>query len=316
MAADLLFSQREEFDGPTARSAELLQAELDRFESLLAELLEISRFDAGFAALDAEPANLGPLVRRVVDRLASVADRAGVTVEVDLPPEPVVAEVDVRRVERILRNLIGNAIEHGEGRPVKVRLRAREGAVAVTVRDHGVGLRPGEEKLVFNRFWRSDPSRDRKTGGPCRGLSSRAADARLPGGWLDAWGLPGRGAQFRLTLPTNAGSTLTSSPLGLAPTDAQFLDADPEPAPAAEVEPVVVLVDVDGDPDPSDVVIGPSTSEPEPPPATRPPVPVKGARRPRPGASDPGVPAQPGGRRKRSGGGPRVITTRVTRHED
>jgi two-component system sensor histidine kinase MtrB len=77
MAADLIFSSREDFDPAVARSAELLQTELDRFEGLLAELLEISRFDAGFAALDAEPANLAPLVERVVDRLASVASGPG-----------------------------------------------------------------------------------------------------------------------------------------------------------------------------------------------------------------------------------------------
>jgi two-component system sensor histidine kinase MtrB len=230
MAADLIFSSREDFEPAVARSAELLQAELDRFEGLLAELLEISRFDAGFAALDSEPANLAPLVERVVERLASVAERAGVTVEVDVPTEPVVAEVDVRRVERILRNLIGNAIEHSEGRPVKVRLAAREGAVAVTVRDHGVGLKPGEEKLVFNRFWRADPSRARQTGGTGLGLSISAEDARLHGGWLEAWGSPGQGAQFRLTVPSRANQRLLSSPLRLVPTDFRPpTEAEPEP---------------------------------------------------------------------------------------
>jgi two-component system, OmpR family, sensor histidine kinase MtrB len=231
MAADLLFGERAEFEPAVARSAELLQTELDRFENLLSELLEISRFDAGFAALDSEPANLGPLVQRAVDRLAAVAERAGVEVDVDLPHEPVVAEVDVRRVERILRNLIGNAIEHGEGKPVKVRLRSRDGAVAITVRDHGVGLKPGEEKLVFNRFWRADPSRARHTGGTGLGLSISAEDARLHGGWLDAWGAPGQGAQFRLTLPTQSGAGLTSSPLRLTPTDLA-ITATPTPRPA------------------------------------------------------------------------------------
>jgi two-component system sensor histidine kinase MtrB len=230
MAADLIFSSRDDFDPAVARSAELLQTELDRFESLLAELLEISRFDAGFAALEAEPANLTPLLQRVVERLTSVAERAGVIVDVDVPVEPVVAEVDVRRVERILRNLIGNAIEHGEGRPVKVRLAAREGAVAITVRDYGVGLKPGEEKLVFNRFWRADPSRARQTGGTGLGLSISVEDARLHGGWLEAWGARGQGAQFRLTLPTRAGKRLVSSPLRLVPTDFRPpRDAEPEP---------------------------------------------------------------------------------------
>jgi two-component system sensor histidine kinase MtrB len=244
MAADLLFNARDDFDPAVARSAELLQTELDRFESLLAELLEISRFDAGFAALEAEPANLTPLLERVVERLSPVAERAGVAVHVDVPVEPVVAEVDVRRVERILRNLIGNAIEHGESRPVKIRLAAREGAVAITVRDYGVGLKPGEEKLVFNRFWRADPSRARHTGGTGLGLSISVEDARLHGGWLEAWGAPGQGAQFRLTLPTRAGKRLVSSPLRLVPTDFRPpREAEPEPkiatAPLAPTSPAV-----------------------------------------------------------------------------
>src|SRR4029453_16067414 len=173
----------------------------------------------GFAALDAEPTNLSPLLERVVERLAQVAERAKVRIDLDVPTEPVVAEIAVRRVERILRNLIGNAIEHGEGKPVKVRLAVREGAVAITVRDYGVGLKPGEEKLVFNRFWRADPSRARQTGGPGLGLSISVEDARLHGGWLEAWGAPGQGAQFRLTLPARAGKRLVSSPLRLVPTD-------------------------------------------------------------------------------------------------
>lgn len=220
MAADLIFTERDGFDPPVARSAELLQAELDRFEALLTDLLEISRFDAGFAVLDAEPTDLVPIVHRVVERLGGVAERAGVRIETDLPEEPVVAEVDPRRVERVLRNLIGNAVEHGEGRPVQVRLAADAGAVAVTVRDHGVGLKPGEDRLVFNRFWRADPSRARQTGGTGLGLSISLEDARLHGGWLEAWGLTGHGAQFRLTLPCRAGDRLVASPLRLVPLDA------------------------------------------------------------------------------------------------
>ncbi|MFC4107381.1 MtrAB system histidine kinase MtrB [Micromonospora zhanjiangensis] len=222
MAADLIFAERDEFDPAVARSAELLQAELDRFESLLTDLLEISRFDAGFAMLDAEPTDLVPVVDRVVDRLSGLADRVGVRLRTDLPDGPVIAEVDPRRVERILRNLVGNAVEHGERRPVDVVLRADSSAVAITVRDRGIGLKPGEEKLVFNRFWRADPSRARQTGGTGLGLSISLEDARLHGGWLEAWGAPGQGAQFRLTLPARAGDRLTSSPLRLVPADASL----------------------------------------------------------------------------------------------
>jgi two-component system sensor histidine kinase MtrB len=220
MAADLIYSAREDFEPAVARSAELFQAELDRFEELLTDLLEISRFDAGFAVLDAEPTDLVPLVERVAERLQSVSGVVGVPLRLELPDAPVIAEIDPRRVERILRNLMGNAVEHGEGHEAVVRLAISDTAVAVTARDHGVGLAPGEEKLVFNRFWRADSSRTRLTGGTGLGLSISLEDARLHGGWLEAWGEPGCGAQFRLTLPVRAGDRLTRSPLSLVPDDA------------------------------------------------------------------------------------------------
>jgi two-component system sensor histidine kinase MtrB len=235
MAADLIFAERAEFDPAVARSAELLQAELDRFEDLLTDLLEISRFDAGFAALDAEHADLVPIVERVVERLAGLADRAGVRIELVLPAAPVIAEVDPRRVERVLRNLVGNAVEHGEAKPVVITLASDDAAVAVTVRDHGVGLKPGEERLVFNRFWRADPSRARQTGGTGLGLSISVEDARLHGGWLEAWGTPGGGAQFRLTLPVRAGDRLVAAPLPLIPRDRPPV-LEIEALPAAEPE--------------------------------------------------------------------------------
>jgi two-component system sensor histidine kinase MtrB len=128
-------------------------------------------------------------------------------------------EIDSRRVDRILRNLIANALDHAEGKPVEIRVGADEQAVAVAVRDRGVGLRPGEAGLVFNRFWRGDPSRSRLTGGTGLGLAISLEDARLHAGWLQAWGERGEGAVFRLTLPRTAGGTLVSSPLPLAPTE-------------------------------------------------------------------------------------------------
>ncbi|GAA1602749.1 two-component system sensor histidine kinase MtrB [Actinoplanes couchii] len=219
MAADLIFSEREDFDPAVARSAELLQAELDRFEELLTDLLEISRFDAGFAALDAEHTDLVPIAERVAERLTGLAERVGVELQLNLPDTPVIAEVDPRRVERVLRNLVGNAVEHGEAKPVQITMSTDGAAVAITVRDHGIGLKPGEERLVFNRFWRADPSRARQTGGTGLGLSISVEDARLHGGWLEAWGAPGEGAQFRLTLPVRAGDRLVAAPLPLIPRD-------------------------------------------------------------------------------------------------
>ena len=217
MAADVLHEAREDFPPHVARSAELLRAELDRFEGLLTDLLEISRYDAGAAVLDAEATDLGALVERVVGGVTSLAERHESPLLVVLPEEPVIAEVDSRRVERVLRNLVGNAIEHGAGLPVEVTLACNRSAAAVTVRDHGVGLSSADAQHVFDRFWRADPSRVRTVGGSGLGLSISLEDARLHHGWLQVWGQPGHGAQFRLTLPLTAGGELTSSPLPLRP---------------------------------------------------------------------------------------------------
>jgi two-component system sensor histidine kinase MtrB len=127
------------------------------------------------------------------------------------------AEVDRRRVERILRNLVVNAVEHGEGEDIIISVAADRDAVAVAVRDHGVGLKPGEGQMVFDRFWRADPARARTTGGTGLGLSISREDAQLHGGWLQAWGEPGAGSQFRLSLPRVAGAELRVSPLPLVP---------------------------------------------------------------------------------------------------
>jgi two-component system sensor histidine kinase MtrB len=219
MAADLIHEERGSFEPTVGRSAELLQDQLDRFEELLADLLEISRFDAGAAVLDAEPVDLRDLVRRVVVNSQPLADRKGSVVVIDVPDEPCVAEVDTRRIDRVLRNLVVNAIEHGEGRQILIRVATAQDAIAVAVRDYGVGLRPGESSLVFNRFWRADPARARNTGGTGLGLAIALEDARLHHGWLQAWGEPGGGSQFRMTVPRTTGGELLRSPIPLEPED-------------------------------------------------------------------------------------------------
>jgi len=217
MAADLIYDHSEELDPALRRSIELMVNELDRFETLLTDLLEISRHDAGVAELSVEAVDLRSTVNSALGNVGHLADEAGIELVVDLPEQEVIAEVDPRRVERILRNLIANAIDHAEHKPVRIRMAADEDTVAVTVRDYGVGLRPGEEKLVFSRFWRSDPSRVRRSGGTGLGLAISIEDARLHQGRLEAWGEPGKGACFRLTLPLTRGHKVTTSPLPLKP---------------------------------------------------------------------------------------------------
>jgi len=220
MAADLIHDHSEDLEPSLRRSTELLVSELDRFESLLNDLLEISRHDAGVAELSVESVDLRSTVKSALDNVGHLAADAGVELKVDMPDQGVIAEVDPRRVERILRNLIANAIDHAEHKPVVIRMGADADTVAVTVRDHGVGLRPGEEKLVFSRFWRADPSRVRRSGGTGLGLAISVEDARLHQGRLEAWGEPGKGACFRLTLPLVRGHKVTTSPLPMKPVSA------------------------------------------------------------------------------------------------
>ncbi|MGI8646591.1 MAG: MtrAB system histidine kinase MtrB [Nocardioides sp.] len=221
MAGDVLHDARRGFDPATARAAELLQGELDRFETLLADLLEISRFDAGAAQLDTDDVNLVDVAHRVVSRTRALADQRGVAVLVLSPGHPCLAEADVRRVERIVRNLVTNAIDHAESRDVVIRVESDDNAAAIAVRDYGVGLAAGESAMVFNRFWRADPARARTSGGTGLGLSISLEDTHLHGGWLQAWGRPGEGAQFRLTLPHRDGGMLRQSPIPLVPEDSQ-----------------------------------------------------------------------------------------------
>jgi two-component system sensor histidine kinase MtrB len=227
MASEVLHDARGDFDPTTARSAELLQAELDRFENLLADLLEISRFDAGAALLEPDDVDLVEVARRVVDGTSALADQRQVQIVIDAPHRPCLAEADVRRVERIVRNLVSNAIDHARRGDdltpaiVRVQVAADDESAAIAVRDYGVGLEPGEATLVFNRFWRADPARARTSGGTGLGLAIALEDAHLHGGWLQAWGRPGQGSQFRLTLPRRLGQPLRTSPIPTQPLDAE-----------------------------------------------------------------------------------------------
>ncbi|KQQ28019.1 histidine kinase [Frondihabitans sp. Leaf304] len=216
LAGDVLYGNRGDFDPVSHRTAELLHTQIDRFEMLLADLLEISRFDAGAVELETEPV---PFVTLVTDSLAEfepLAAEAGSTITLNARGGFFEAEADPRRLRRILRNLVGNAIEHGEGRPITVTIDSDADAVAIAVDDHGVGLRAEHAERVFDRFWRADPSRRRTIGGTGLGLSISREDAILHGGQLEVASELGVGTRFVLTLPRRRGVTITSSPIALA----------------------------------------------------------------------------------------------------
>ncbi|MFM2353524.1 MAG: hypothetical protein RLZZ608_930 [Actinomycetota bacterium] len=219
LAGDVLYEQRDQFSPTTARTAELLHAQVDRFEVMLADLLEMSRYDAGAVELDTEPTNLVRLVEESLEAIRPLAVEKGSELRLVAPGGYFEADVESRRIRRILQNLLGNAVDHGEGRPIVVYVDSNRDAVAIAVRDYGVGMDAAQLERVFDRFWRADPSRQRSTGGTGLGLAIATEDAQLHGGNIDVWSVPGEGTCFRLTLPREGGASVENSPIELPPGD-------------------------------------------------------------------------------------------------
>ncbi len=217
LAGDVLYDQRDTFPPATARTAELLHTQTQRFEVLLADLLEMSRYDAGAVQLETDPTNLVRLVEDAIEAVAPLAEEKQTEIRLLAPGGYFEADVDARRIRRILQNLLGNAIDHGEGLPIDVYVDSDADAVAIAVRDHGIGLTQAELARVFDRFWRADPSRQRTTGGTGLGLAIALEDAAVHGGMLDVWSEKGQGSCFRLTLPRQFGALVMGSPIPMPP---------------------------------------------------------------------------------------------------
>jgi two-component system sensor histidine kinase MtrB len=222
LAGDVIFDARHAFEPAIGRSAELLHAQVERFELLLADLLEISRYDAQAVQLETESVVLASLATDIVDEFHPLAESAGVELQLATPGGHVAMDVDGRRIRRILRNLVGNAIEHGERRPVQVVVDSDRETVAIAVRDSGVGMPQQDADRVFDRFWRADPSRQRTIGGTGLGLAISLEDAHLHGGRIDVWSQRGEGSVFVLTLPRHPGAGLTGSAIPLPPSDEPY----------------------------------------------------------------------------------------------
>lgn len=221
LATEMLEAKSGELDPTAKRSLDTLVSQVARFESLLSDLLEISRYDAGAVVAELEPNDLSDIVRIATSGLEPLAETLGCELKIKLPARPVTADIDRRRIERVLRNLISNAIEHGAGKPVEVEVGMSKTAVAVTITDYGSGMTRAQMDRVFDRFWRGDPARKRTTGGTGLGLAISLEDTHLHHGWLQVTSKPNQGTTFRLTLPRKVGGIFTESPLPLGETLSQ-----------------------------------------------------------------------------------------------
>lgn len=217
LASDMIYDGREQLDPGYKRAVELLHNQVDRFEALLADLLEVSRFDAGAATLTPTKIEMRALTARVLSGFQPLAAERGSSLALRGPRSKCLVTADETRIERIVRNLVANAIEHGEGKPIDVWIGSNRSAVAVAVRDHGIGISQQDQARVFDRFWRADSSRTRTIGGTGLGLSIAAEDTGLHHGTLEVWSRKGEGACFRLTIPRHPDGQITVSPLSLPP---------------------------------------------------------------------------------------------------
>lgn len=249
MAADMIYDHSDSLDTYTKRAAELMVRELDRFEALLNDLLEISRHDAGVAELSEERIDVRSIINSAWSQVEHISVEVGAPVTLNVPDEPVFAHVDARRIERILRNILANAIDHSESNPIVLTLTQTEEQFTIVVRDHGVGLKPGQEELVFNRFWRADPSRKRHSGGTGLGLAISREDALLHGGTITAEGEVGEGSTFTVTIPKQPPHKTEDTDLVLRGVsqddDFAVVENDPEDEAIEETHPVLDVQEKD-----------------------------------------------------------------------
>ncbi len=217
MASEVILGAKSSFDPIIARSAEILMTQILRFDQLLTDLLEVSRFDAEVATVDYAPIQLISLIREAIDSLDGDSSRFTVRVTSDqgLKDEEIFIDGDRRRITRIMRNLLNNALDHGEGKEVLITVDLRESSVDVGVRDFGVGMTSEQCERVFERFWRADPSRSRERGGTGLGLAIAMEDATLHGGTIRVHATPGKGALFLLTLPLHSGQPIIDAQVDL-----------------------------------------------------------------------------------------------------
>jgi signal transduction histidine kinase len=192
-------------DGLVPANAETLASLEDEallLEHLVDDLQELALAEAGQIELERAPLRIREEVEQAVQALRPRLEEGGLQVEVDAPPDLPAVNADARRLGQVLRNLLGNAITHTPpGGTIRVRARAAEREVEVTVEDTGPGIPREHLPFLFERFYRADPSRSRRTGGAGLGLAIVKQLVEAHGGRVWVESQVGRGAAFGFSLP-------------------------------------------------------------------------------------------------------------------
>lgn len=177
--------------------------ESDRLVGMINTMLELAHTESGIADFSIEPVDLGKVVRDAYELFQPVAEDEGIRFEIDLPQEALIVSGDVTRLQRVLANLLDNAIKYTEaGGRVRLEAKRNKSDVTVSVIDSGIGISGADLPHIFERFYRHD--RSRSTPGSGLGLTLALAFARAHGGDITATSAPGEGATFTVTLPRRA----------------------------------------------------------------------------------------------------------------
>ena len=184
-----------------------IKAQTQILSGLVEDLFVLARIDSGALALELQEASLGDLVTACVDALEADAAARGVRLRSRVATDPVVS-VAPDKVQRVLMNLLSNALRHA--RPdgeVSVVVEEDGDGVVVAVEDDGNGLAPGCSERMFERFWRADDSRTGSSGGAGLGLAIAQGLVQAHGGTIWAENRLGGGARVAFTLPRSPSSS-------------------------------------------------------------------------------------------------------------
>ena len=168
---------------------------------LIGDLLDVSRISAGRMKLSLGPVDFAALVREVVSRYEPQADKQGTPLQAEAPPS-LVGTWDAMRLEQVVVNLLDNALKYGPGKPVRLRLAEDSGKAVLTVKDEGIGIAPGAQAHIFERFMRAVS--ERNYGGLGLGLYITKSCVEALGGTIHVQSEPGQGAAFTVVLPRSA----------------------------------------------------------------------------------------------------------------
>ncbi len=174
--------------------------EVDRLNALVEDLLDFARLEAGRVPLNLQPVDIGEAIRIGADRLRPQIERARLDLHIDIAPDLPEIEVDTKRIEQVMINLVHNAIKFTppDG-AITVRVYQRKGNIVTEVQDTGVGIPHDEQARLFERFYKSDKAR--RSEGTGLGLAIAKNIVLLHGGKIEVESEPGEGAIFRFMLP-------------------------------------------------------------------------------------------------------------------